>query len=147
LFWRFIALVEQGELDDAEAALAAYAKAGEWDGDEEAAVVVPARQAALAIVRGRFEVAESLIREVAERGSQAGLADTGRLTASLTGQLALLRGAVGDHVAPLLAMARRLPGQFYEATAARVLAETGQADEALLELDRTLPAPFPPVPW
>ncbi|WP_306205013.1 hypothetical protein [Actinoplanes sp. RD1] len=140
LFWRFIALAEQGELDAAEAALTAYARAGELDGDPAAAVVVLSRQAVLATVRGRFAAAESLTAEVAERGHRAGLADTDRLTASLTGQLALLRGTAESHIEPLQALARRLPGHFYEATAARVLAVSGRVDEALLELDRLLPA-------
>ncbi|WP_305785599.1 hypothetical protein [Symbioplanes lichenis] len=140
LFWRFIALVEQGELDAAEAALIAYARAGELDGDPSAAVVVRARQAVLATVRGRFAGAEALTAEVAEQGRRAGLADTDRLVASLTGQLALLRGTAEPHIAPLLTLARRLPGHFYEATAARVMAVSGRLDEALLELDRLLPA-------
>ncbi|MEV7625999.1 hypothetical protein [Actinoplanes sp. NPDC089786] len=139
-FWRFIALIEQGELDAAEAALAAYGRAGELDGDPEAGVVVLARQAVLAIVRGRFALAESLTREVAEQGRRIGLVDTDRLTATLTGWLALLRGTGADHIPPLMEMARRFPGQFYEATAARAMAETGQVAEALLELDRLLPA-------
>ncbi|MFG1604814.1 AAA family ATPase [Actinoplanes sp. NPDC049265] len=140
LLWRFTALAELGELDAAEATLAAYAKAGDLDGDPAAEVVVPARQAMLAIVRGRFDLAESLTREVAERGRAAGIADTDRLTTSLSGRLALLRGTPGDLVTPLLALARRLPGHYFEATAARVMAETGRLDEARLELDRLLPA-------
>ncbi|MDP9796050.1 hypothetical protein J2S43_004562 [Catenuloplanes nepalensis] len=140
LFWRFTALAELGDLDAAEAALAGYARAGELDGDPAATVVVRARQALLAIVRGRFVPAEMLILEVAALGHRAGLADTDRLTASLRGRLALLRGTPDGHAESLLELARRLPGQFFEATAARVLAESGRDDEALLELDRLLPA-------
>jgi hypothetical protein len=140
LFWRFVALAELGDLDAAEAALVAYGRAGERDGDPEAAVVTVSRQAVLALVRGRLELAETLAAEVADAGRRAGLADTARLTASLRGRLALLRGDAAGQVAPLRALARRLPGHFFEATAARALAESGQVTEALLEVDRLLPA-------
>jgi len=140
LFWRFVALAELGELDAAEAALVAYAGAGERDGDPEAAVVVLSRQAVLALVRGRLDLAEALAGEVAEAGRRVGLADTDRLTASLTGRLAMLRGDAASQVEPLRALARRLPGHFFEVTAARALAESGQVAQALLEVDRLLPA-------
>ena len=140
LFWRFTALAELGDLDAAEAALVAYARAGERDGDPEAAVVALSRQAVLALVRGRLDLAEALAAEVTEAGRQVGLADTGRLTASLAGRLALLRGHAAGEVEPLRALARRLPGHFFEVTAARALAESGQVAAALLEVDRLLPA-------
>lgn len=140
LFWSFIAGVELGDLERAETALIAYARAGELAGDAEAAVVVPARQAMLAIVRGRFDTALALADEVAERGRRSGLADTGRLTASLRGRVALIRGQAGAAPEELLAIARRLPGHFYEASAARALAELGRDAEAVLELERVLPA-------
>ncbi|WP_106322757.1 hypothetical protein [Actinoplanes italicus] len=140
LFWRFVALAELGDLDAAEAALVAYGRAGERDGDPEAAVVTLSRQAVLALVRGRLELAEALAAEVADAGRLAGLADTARLTASLRGRLSLLRGDAAAQVAPLRALARRLPGHFFEVTAARALAESGQVAEALLEVDRLLPA-------
>jgi len=140
LFWRFTALAELGDLDAAEAALVAYARAGERDGDPEAAVVALSRQAVLALVRGRLELAEELAAEVTEAGRRAGLADTDRLTASLRGRLALLRGDAAGQVEPLRALARRLPGHFFEVTAARALAESGQVAPALLEVDRLLPA-------
>ncbi|MBB2946487.1 tetratricopeptide (TPR) repeat protein [Actinoplanes lutulentus] len=140
LFWRFTALAERGDLDAAEAALVAYARAGERDGDPEAAVVALSRQAVLALVRGRLDLAEALAAEVSEAGRRAGLADTDRLTASLRGRLALLRGHGAEEVEPLRALARRLPGHFFEATAARALAESGQVAEALLDVDRLLPS-------
>ncbi|GAA2486731.1 hypothetical protein [Winogradskya humida] len=140
LFWRFTALVELGELDAAEAALVVYARTGELAGDAHAGIVTLSRQAMLAIVRGRLDLAATLTDEVAVAGRRAGLADTERLTASLAGRLAVLRGAADAQVAPLLEMARRLPGHFYEATAARVMADAGRDAEALLELDRVLPA-------
>ncbi|WP_250007502.1 ATP-binding protein [Actinoplanes sp. M2I2] len=140
LFWRFVALAELGDLDAAEAALVAYARAGERDGDPQAAVVTLSRQAVLALVRGRLELAETLAAEVAEFGRRVGLADTERLTASLLGRLALLRGDAAPQVEPLRALARRLPGHFFEVTAARALAESGQVAPALLEVNRLLPA-------
>jgi hypothetical protein len=140
LFWRFTALAEMGDLDAAEAALAGYARAGELDGDAEAAVVVLARQAMLATIRGRFHLAEKLTAEMADRGHRAGLSDTDRLVASLNGRLATLRGDVASQVEVLQTLARRLPGHFFEATAARALAESGREAEATLELDRLMPA-------
>ena len=139
LFWRFTALAEIGDLDAAAAALTAYARAGELDGDPEAGVVTLSRQALLAMIRGRFDQAGRLTAEVADAGRRAGLADTARLTASLTGRLASLRGDP-VRVDGLADLARRLPGHFFEATAARALAESGRRREALLELDRLLPA-------
>ncbi|MFI6761121.1 AAA family ATPase [Micromonospora sp. NPDC050417] len=140
LFWRFVALAELGDLGAAEAALTAYARAGELAGDAEAAVVVLARQAMLATVRGRLDVAATLAAEVGVRGRQAGLADTERLVASLYGRLGMLRGTIGSGADDLQILARRLPGHFFEATAARALAESGRDVEAALELERVLPA-------
>ncbi|AGL17229.1 ATP-binding protein [Actinoplanes sp. N902-109] len=140
LFWRFTALAELGDLDAAEAALVTYARTAELAGDAQAAVMALSRQAVLALVRGRLELVETLTEEVADAGRRAGLADTGRLTASLSGALAVLRGRAAEHVATLQQMARRLPGHFYEATAARLLVEAGRDAEAVLELDRLLPA-------
>lgn len=138
LFWRFIALAELGDLDAAEAALVTYARAGERDGDREAAVVALSRQAVLALVRGRLDLVETLAAEVRATGRRVGLADTDRLTASLLGRVAALRGDAAGQVEPLRALARRLPGHYFEATLARVLAEAGRVGEALLEVDRVL---------
>ncbi|MFJ4467071.1 AAA family ATPase [Streptomyces sp. NPDC089424] len=140
LFWRFVALMELGETERAESALTAYARAAELAGDAEASVVVPARQAMLATVRGRFDEAAALTEEVEERGRRAGLADTERLAGSLRSAVAVLRGDAGRLVAAWQAMARRLPGHFFEATAARLLVEAGSTVEAGLELERLLPA-------
>jgi tetratricopeptide (TPR) repeat protein len=139
LFWRFMALVELADLDAAEAALMLYGRTGELAGDAQTAVVVRSRQAALAIARGRLELAAALTDEVAATGERLGLADTPRLTATLAGQLEILRGN-GEAQIPLVQeIAVRLPGHYYEATAARVMAEVGRDAEALLELDRLLP--------
>ncbi|GAB6897662.1 P-loop NTPase family protein [Kineosporia succinea] len=140
LFWRFIALVELGDLEAAEAALVVYGRTGELVGDAQAAVVVLSRQAVLAVVRGRPDLAEALTHRVARAGRNAGVADTGRLTASVIGALALLRDDAESHLEPLRLTACRLPGHFYEATAARVLAVSGRDDEARLELERLLPS-------
>ncbi|GAB3249295.1 AAA family ATPase [Kineosporia babensis] len=140
LFWRFVALVELGDLDAAEAALVSYARTGELLGDSEAGVIALSRQAVLAIARGRLTLAEQLTEQVAKAGQATGLKDTARLTASLAGQLALLRGEAAGQVDPLQEMALRLPGHFYEATAARVMAEAGRDQEAGLELTRLLPS-------
>ncbi|GAA4589331.1 hypothetical protein GCM10023194_43290 [Planotetraspora phitsanulokensis] len=140
LFWRFVALAELGELGPAEAALTTYARAAELAGDAEAAVVVLARQAMLATVRGRFDMAGELAAEVAVRGRRAGLSDTDRLVGSLRAALAAMRGEFESLVDPWQNIARRLPGHFFEATAARSLAESGRDVEAGLELERLLPS-------
>ncbi|MFC0551603.1 AAA family ATPase [Planotetraspora thailandica] len=140
LFWRFIALAELGDLEGAEAALTAYARTGELTGDAEAAVVVLARQSMLATVRGRFDTAAELAAEVSVRGRQAGLADTDRLVGTLRSSIDALRGDVASYAERWQGVARRLPGHFFEATAARALAESGRVVEAGLELERLLPA-------
>ncbi|MFI7608261.1 AAA family ATPase [Micromonospora sp. NPDC049366] len=140
LFWRFIALAERGDLDAAEAALAAYARAGERDGDPEAAVVALSRHAVLALARGRFATADALIAEVSQVGRRVGLADADRLTATLAGRLATLRGDAASQVEPLRELSRKLPGHFFEVTAARALAESGRVAEALLDVERLLPS-------
>jgi tetratricopeptide (TPR) repeat protein len=139
-FWIYMAWMELADIDRAEAALATYASTAELAGDMAGAVVVLARQAMLATVRGRFDEADVLADQVAARGRLVGLADTDRVVASVRGQLALLRGTAGSRVGELRALARRLPGHFYEATVARVLAESGRDTEAALELARLLPA-------
>lgn len=139
LFWRFTALAELGDLVPAEAALTAYARAGELAGDPTAAVVVLGRQAMLATVRGRFAMAEALTARVREQGRQVGLTDTDRLVGALRGEIASLRGEYESLVAPWQDLARRLPGHFFEATAARALAGAGHGAEAGLEVERLLP--------
>jgi len=139
LFWRFIALTELGDLTAAEAALAAYARAGELADDAEAAVVVLARQSMLATVRGRFDAAAELAAQVAVRAREVGLADTDRLIGTLRAAIAAQHGEFDSLVEPFQDLARRLPGHFYEANAARALAESGRHGEAGLELERILP--------
>ena len=140
LFWRFVALAELGDLGAAEAALTAYARAGELAGDAEAAVVVLARQSMLATVRGRFDAAAALAAQVAVHARRVGLADADRLVGTLHSAIAAQRGEFASLVDPLQDLARRLPGHFFEANAARALAESGRVGEAGLELERILPA-------
>ena len=140
LFWRFTALAEFGQLDAAQAALTAYARASELAGDAGAAVVVLARQAMLAAIRGQFAAADALTATMTALGHKAGLADTERLAGTLDASLAAMRGDDGSYAARWQTMARRLPGHFFEANAARALAESGRDEEAFLELERILPA-------
>ncbi|WP_153414615.1 hypothetical protein [Nocardia macrotermitis] len=140
LFWIFTSRMELADVEQAEATLATYAHTAELAGDTAGLVMVTARQAMLATIRGRFEEAEALTEQVTARGHRAGLADTDRLVASLRGHMALLRGTAGSRIEELRMLARRLPGNFYEATVARVLVDSGHATEAALELARLLPA-------
>jgi len=139
LFWRFTALTELGQLDGAKAALTAYARASELAGDAEAVVVVLARQAMLAVIAGQFDTARTLTAETTALGRKAGLPDTERLTATLNASISSMQGG-GEHAEGWRVMARLLPGNFFEANAARELAESGRDEEAVLELERILPA-------
>lgn len=85
--WRFIALLEHGRLDEAEAELDRYAARADPTGQPEFRFVVRSRRAMLAAVRGRFEEAETLARQAHTDARDAGLADA---DAALGGQLALL---------------------------------------------------------
>jgi hypothetical protein len=140
LMWRFTAQAELADLDAAEATLNAYRHTADLAGDTAAGVIVLARQAMLATVRGRLDAAASLTEQVAAEGHRINLPDTDRLVASLAGRLTLLRGEVTDEPERLHDLARRLPGHFYEATAALALTAAGRRDEAALELLRLLPA-------
>jgi tetratricopeptide (TPR) repeat protein len=162
-FWRFVALMELGRVAEAESALAAFEREVAAAGDAEAAVMVTARHAMLAILRGRFEQAIELIPEVAERGRRAGLADAAALTGTLAWSVAVERGTgtgweafiglsastmaaergIGGGfegaVKYLLTLASRQPGHLFEATAARILMSLGREAEAGAELERQLP--------
>ena len=144
LFWRFVALMELGRLDEAEVALAAFEREAIAAGDAAATVMVIARHAMLAVIRGRFDDALVLNEQVAERGRQAGLADTVRLVGTLWWGLLVLRGDPPTPEAEagleaLRALARHSPGHLYDATAARLLVSLGRIHEAGLELERALP--------
>jgi len=141
-FWRFVALMELGRVAEAESALAAFAREAAAAGDAQAAVMVTARHAMLAVLRGRLDEASRLTREVAEAARRTGMPDADAITGTLAGSVAAERGTEADAeqgVQVLLASARRQPGHLFEATAARILVTLGRTDEAGAELDRLLP--------
>jgi tetratricopeptide (TPR) repeat protein len=141
-FWRFVALMELGRVAEAESALAAFAREAAAAGDAEAAVMVTARHAMLAVLRGRLDEASRLTREVAGAARRARMPDAEAITGTLAGSVAAERGTDADAeqgVQVLLAAARRQPGHLFEATAARILATRGRTTEAGAELDRLLP--------
>ncbi len=88
LFWRFVALMEQARVSDAESALADYDRAVSLAGSPADELVVVARHAMLAVLRGRFNEAHELISRVEETGSTLGLADTASLVGTLRGSVA-----------------------------------------------------------
>jgi AAA ATPase-like protein len=141
-FWRFVALMELGRVAEAESALAAFAREADAAGDAQEAVMVTARHAMLAVLRGRLDDASRLTREVAEAARRAGMPDTDAITGTLAGSVAAERGTEADAeqgIQVLLASARRQPGHLFEATAARILTTLGRTAEAGAELDRLLP--------
>ena len=87
-FWRFVALMELGRVAEAESALAAFAREADAAGDAQAAVMVTARHAMLAVLRGRLDEASRLTREVAEAARRAGMPDTDAITGTLAGAVA-----------------------------------------------------------
>jgi len=87
-FWRFVALMELGRVAEAESALAAFAREASAAGDAEAAVMVTARHAMLAVLRGRFDQASQLIEDVSEAAWRAGIADGEMLAGMLAWSLA-----------------------------------------------------------
>ena len=142
MFWRFVALMELARVAEAEPALAAFHRAAAAAGDGQAVVMATARHAMLATLRGRFGEAAQLIEQVAAEGRRAGLADTERLVGTLYGEIAFYQdpAAAAPYVDQLRALARRLPGHFFEATLAAWLALTGHTEDAQVEMDRVLPA-------
>jgi len=141
-FWRFVALMELGRVAEAESALAVFEREVAAAGDAEAAVMVTARHAMLAILRGRFDDSRQLIEKVAETARRARMADAEALAGTLAWSVAAERGTSDGWEIPveaLLTAARRQPGHLFEATAARMLVRTGQIAEAGAELDRLLP--------
>ena len=146
MFWRFIALMELGRVSEAESALAAFERAAELAGDAEAMVMVTARHAMLATLRGRFGDALRLAEQVRESGNRIGLADTSALVGLLYGMVSIEQGPpekAAGAVDLLLDSARHQPGHLFEATAAGVLATLGRIPEAAAELQRMLPQVLP----
>jgi hypothetical protein len=141
-FWRFVALMELGRVTEAESALAAIGREAAVAGDAEATVMVTARHAMLAVLRGRFDQAGQLIDQVAEAAQRVGLADADGLAGTLAWSVASEQGpSAGVEVAVehVLASATRQPGHLFEAAAARILAWLGRTAEAAAELERLLP--------
>ena len=123
-FWRFVALMELGRVAEAESALAVFEREVAAAGDAEAAVMVTARHAMLAILRGRFDDARQLIEKVAETARRARMADAEAIAGTLAWSVAAERGTSDGWetvVEALLTAARRQPGHLFEATAARML--------------------------
>lgn len=142
LFWRFVALTELARVDEAEVALSAFERAADAAGDAEGSVMALARHAMLAVLRGRFDAGIALAAEFSARARRVGLPDAERLAGSLHGAVLAERGSERSWSAALEqfdSMARRFPGHFYEATAARIMAGLGRRDEAAAELERMLP--------
>ncbi len=141
LFWRFVALMEFARVDEAEIVLGAFERAAFAAGDADASVMALSRHAMLATLRGQFDVANALIEQVAEQARRAGLPDADRLSRALRGGVLAERGddaSAQDALATLMEVSRRLPGHFYETTAARILVEVGRLPEAAALLDRML---------
>ena len=141
-FWRFVALMELGRVSEAESALAAFERAARAAGDGQAVVMASARHAMLATFRGRFDDAARLADQVAAEGRQVALPDTERLVGSLHSEIAFYRDPAGapSTVDELRALARKLPGQYFETMIAAWLVLTGRNGEAKAELARVLPA-------
>src|SRR5579875_147089 len=143
MFWRFVALMELGRVPEAESALAAFGREAATAGDAEAAVMVTARHAMLAILRGRFDEAARLAEEVRRSAEPIGMADAGLIAGTLAGTMAFERGATEEEwrrsVDMALAGARERPGHLLEALAARGQVILGRSGEAAAELERLLP--------
>ncbi len=142
MFWRFVALMELGRVAEAESALAAFERAAQVAGDEAALVMVTARHAMLASLRGRFGETLRLAERVLDSGRAAGLPDTADLYAALRGMVLLEQGTPedADFITDLLLdAARHRPGHLFEASLAGGLAAFGRLPEAAAELQRVLP--------
>ena len=142
MFWRFVALMELARVDEAEVALAAFERAADAAGDAEGSVMALSRHAMLAVLRGRLDAGAELAEEFSARARRIGLPDAERLTGALQGALLAERGserAWEESLDQIYRVASRLPGHFYEATAARILAGLGRHAEAAAELERLLP--------
>jgi len=143
LFWRFVALIELGRLADAESTLAVFEQEARAAGDEQATVMAAARHVALACLRGRFDEAERLGREVVTAARRSGRADVDDMVGAFRGALALERGPrhlLDAAVERLRDLARQRPGHFLDASAAMVMARLGRIDHAGADLARLLPS-------
>jgi tetratricopeptide (TPR) repeat protein len=142
MFWRFVALMELGRVAEAESTLAVFGQEAAVAGDAEAAVMVKARYAMLAVLRGRFDEAVRLGAESIEEGRRIRLPDADNVGGSILGMVSRERGNRTDAYAAvelMLRIAREAPGHFHDATAAHILASLGELADAEAELERVLP--------
>jgi len=142
LFWRFVALMELSRVEEAEAALAAFAAESRTAGDVSGQAMTTAREAMLAVLRGRFQEAERLIVVLGGLAHHARRSDTADIMGSLLGALGHARRdstQIPPAIRALTEAARLRPGHFFEATLARVFLEDEQPDAARAEMERVLP--------
>ncbi len=139
--WRFMALLELGRVQDAEAELGGYQRLAQLSALPEALVTARARVVTISLLRGRFDEAEATIEEVHAQSRRIGLPDADRLTAALRFPLLLERDPAGltAMLEPLREVTARLAGHLFEALTARVLLALGQPEKAHAELRRALP--------
>ena len=139
VFWRFVSLVETGRIGEAESALAVFERLSV--DDPAAQLMALARHGMLAILRGRYDFARTVITRL--QRSAAELPDAQRLVGALVGSMTFAVGPAEQlegFVPVMTDLARRYPGHYYDASVARLLATLGQDDAAGAELDRVLPA-------
>lgn len=142
LFWRFVALMELSRVEEAEAAMAAFAAESRTAGDVSGQAMTTAREAMLAVLRGRFQEAERLIVVLGDLAHRARRSDTADIMGSLLGALGHARRdstQIAPAIRALTEAARLRPGHFFEATLARVFLEDEQPDAARAEMERVLP--------
>lgn len=140
MFWRFVALMEFGRIGEAETVLAGYERAAERAGDSAGKVMVLARHAMLANLRGRFDEADLLVAEIAEYGRRIGLPDTENLSGVGSWSLRFRNKAVWPVVLKMLRpVARSRPGHFFDADIAEIEAMLGRTAQATAALERLLP--------
>jgi tetratricopeptide (TPR) repeat protein len=129
-FWRFVAHMELGRVAEAESALAAFEREAATAGDAEAAVIVTARHAMLAVLRGRFERASELIEDVASMGRRAGLADVEALTGTLAWSVLVEQGTPPTAAGTRLLAGLATTGVLNKTLGLPVTAEQDTADVA-----------------
>ncbi len=140
MFWRFVALMELGRVSEAETELSAYQRAAERAGDSSGRIMVMARHAMLATMRGRFDEAERLAAEIAEYGRRIGHPDTQNLTGVGSWSQRFRNKAVWPRALEMLRpIARRRPGHFFDADVAEIEVMLGHTAEAAATLERLLP--------
>lgn len=142
VFWRFVALIELGQVEEAEVALAAYSALARAAGDVSGQAMATAREAMLAVLRGRFKEAERLIAIAGDLARRAGRADAADIVGTLLGSVRVARrdhAQLAPAIRAVTEAARLRPGHFHEATLAMLLAEDDQPEAARAELERVLP--------